>query len=200
MRTAAKWSLTMGVILLVIATIFQALSIFAVLVIESQPADVFTENSWLIPLWLVALVTLPVAAILCKVLQEKPQALLLPLVLGVAGTVLSLIVALALKEGLPVRVNDLGQMQGLTAWKLTYRHLSSVVAGVLVVLSSVLHMMGCREDRIRRENEAYKSVYNLGGTPLFKDDSTLDLEPTEELPTKPARKLKRSLRHKQQKG
>lgn len=198
MRTAAKWSLILGVILLVIATFFQALSIFSVLVIETQPADVFTGNSWLIPVWVVALVLLPLAALLCGLLQEKPRGLLLPLVLGVMGTVLTLIVALALKEGLPVRINDLGQEQGLTAWKLTYRHLSSVFAGALVVLSTVLHMAGCRQDRIRRENDEYKSVYNLDGAPLFKDDSTLALEPTEEISAKPARKLKRSLRHKQE--
>ena len=50
-----------------------------------------------------------------------------------------------------------------------------------------------------REYEAYKSVYNLDGAPLFKEDSTLDLEPVEEIAVKPARKVKRSLRHKQQK-
>ncbi|MBQ9859505.1 MAG: hypothetical protein IJO76_02360 [Clostridia bacterium] len=198
MRTAAKISYIFGLILLIIALLFQAFSLFAVLVIEGNPAEVF-DSPWLIPTWVVSLALLLVATILCKALQEKPRGLLLPLLLGGVGTVLSLIVALALKEGLPPSINQLGTEQGLTAWKLTYRHLSSVFAGALVVLSAALHMAACREDRLRRENEAYKSVYNLDGAPLFKDDSTLDLEPVEEIAVKPARKVKRSLRHKQQK-
>ena len=199
MRTAAKVSYIFGLILLVVALCFQALSLFAVLVIEGNPADVF-DSPWLIPIWVVSLVLLLAATVLCKVLQEKPRALLIPLLVGGLGTVLSLIVALALKEGLPPSINQLGTEQGLTAWKLTYRHLSSVFAGALVVLSAALHMAACRQERLRRESEEYKSVYNLEGAPLFKDDSTLGLETFADEKEAPARKMKRSLRHKQNKG
>ena len=170
-------------------------------VIEDTPAKVFTENDWLIPLWIAALVLVPAGAVLTAVFKEKGAWLTVPLAVAAVGTVLSLIVALTLKNGLPVSMNSVGDEVGLTTWKLVYRHLSSVFAGVLVLIAAAVHWLACREERIRWENEGYKPVYDLSGAPLFKDDdSTLGLEREDVIDAKPTRKLKRSLRHKQNKG
>lgn len=193
MRSAAKFSLVLSGILLVISTLFQSLALCSVLILESTPAPVFTENDWLVPLWAVALVLLPAGFFLCIALREKGIWLTAPLVVAGVGAFLALIVALTLKEGLAPTINALGNTQGLTPWKLCYRHLSSVAAGVLTVLAAVLHMFACRADRIRREEAGYKPVYNLGGKAVFKDsDSTLGLEDAET--DKPTRPLKRSQR------
>ena len=177
MRSAAKFCLVLAGFLLVVAFMFQALSLCSVLLLTEHPAEVFTEKSWLVPMWITSLVVLPVGYILCISLREKGTWLLLPLVLAGVGTVLSLIVALALKAGLPPRMNELGQEVGLTAWRLCYRHLSSVFAGGLTVLAAVLHLLACRQDRTRRDNEGYTPVYDLSGEPLFRNmDSTLGLD------------------------
>ena len=201
MRTVAKVCMILAVVLMVISTAFQGLALASVTIIEDTPAKVFTENDWLIPLWMVALVLVPAGAVLTAVFKEKGAWLTVPLVVTAVGTVLSLIVALTLKNGLPVSMNSIGDEVGLTTWKLLYRHLSSVFAGVLVLVSAAVHWLACREEHIRWENEGYKPVYDLSGAPMFKDsDSTLDLEQEDVIPVKSTRKLKRSLRHKQNKG
>ncbi len=196
MRSTAKFCLVLAGVLLVISTLFQLLSLLSVALFSDHPATVFTENAWLVPLWAVALGLLPVGFILCIVLREKGNWLILPLALSVAGGVMALIVALALKDGLPPQINELGNTQGLTTWKLCYRHLSSVAAGGLTAVAAMLHLFGCQADRRHREEEGYKPIYNLGGKAVFKDaNSTIGLESfaDEEDPT--ARPMKRSVRH-----
>ena len=201
MRAVAKICMILAVVLIVVSTTFQGLALASVTIIEETPAEVFTENDWLIPLWIAALVLVPVGAVLTAVFKEKHSLLVIPLAVTAVGTVLSLIVALTLRDGLPVLMNSAGMEVGLTTWKLVYRHLSSVFAGGLVVASAVTHWIACYEERIRWENEGYKPVYDLSGDPLFKDlDSTLSLEQEDVIDVKPSRKLKRSLRHKQNKG
>lgn len=197
MRSAAKFCLVLSGILLVISTCFQALALCSVVLIESTPAEVFTDNPWLVPMWAVALVLLPVGFFLCIGLREKKNWLILPLVVAAVGSLLALIVALALKDGLTPQINQLGNTQGLTPWKLCYRHLSSVAAGVLTVLAAVLHMAACRAEKLRQQEGAYKSIYNLDGSPLFKDkDSTIGLDGYADENGKPTRPMKRSQRHK----
>ncbi len=196
MRSAAKLCLILTTLLLVVSTFFQVLALISTKMEENSP---LADTPWLVPVWIAALVMLPVSAILCSVLKEHPHWLQLPLLLAVAGGVLALIVALALKNAFPAQTNEIGMTQGLTAWRLCYRHLSSVAAGVLTAAAAALHMGGCREDRIRRENQEYRSVYDLSGDAVFKDNSTLGLETYADEKEKPARRLKRSLRHAERK-
>ncbi|MBQ8683123.1 MAG: hypothetical protein IJ518_01235 [Clostridia bacterium] len=198
MRSAAKFCLVIAGFLLVISTAFQALALCSVLLIESTPAEVFADNPWLVPLWIIALVLLIVGFILCLCLQDKGGWLAIPLVVAGVASVLALIVALTLKDGLMPQINHLGNTQGLTTWKLVYRHLSSVAAGALTVLGGLFHLFACREERIRREEEGYKPSYNLDGAPVFKDlDSTIGLETFADEQDAPTtrRPMKRSRRH-----
>ena len=92
--------------------------------------------------------------------------------LGLIGAALALVVALTLRDAFPVQAGSnvsIHNEQGLPDWKLIYRHLSSVFAGVLTAIAAGLNHTACRNQRIRRENEQYESVYDLGGDPLFAD-------------------------------
>ena len=201
MRSFAKFCLVLAGILLVISTVFQLLALFSVTMVSDHPAAVFADNPWLVPVWAVALGLLPVGFILTIVLREKGNWLIIPLVLSLVGALLALIAALALKDGLSPQINGLGNTQGLTAWKLWYRHLSSVVSGGLSTVAAVLHLFACRSDRRRREEEGYKPIYNLGGKAVFKDaNSTIGLETFADESDPTARPMKRSVRRALQKA
>jgi len=157
------------VMLLVISTLFQCLSIYAITV--GSP-DVFGAAGWLLPVWIAALVLLPAAAIINPIVKKNEKWSFLPLALALVGAALALVVALTLRGAFPVQAGSnvsIHNQQGLSDWKLIYRHLSSVFAGVLTAIAAGMHRIACRDDRIRRENEQYESVYDLSGDPLFTD-------------------------------
>lgn len=185
-----------SVILLIVALFFQSLAIWAM---YQGATDILEKTPWLIPCWIVSLVLLPIAAVLNRVLKMKENWPLLALALAAVGAVLALMVALALKDALPVKAGNavsIGYEQGLDSWKLIYRHLSSVFAGGLLMIASAINHYASRADRIRLENDQYVSHYDLSGEPIFDDtgDSTLGLdsyaESAKENPK--TRKLKRS--------
>lgn len=157
-------------------------------------------NQWLMPCWILSVVGLAVAGGLRIALKNKEMLNLLPLLLAVAAAVVGLIVALALRTALPAHVGTQYASQGITAWRLIWRHLTPVMAGVFIALSAWLNRLASRNERLRAENDAYKEHYDLSGAPLFSDGdkSTIGLDTYgEEFGIqKPARKLKRSLRHK----
>lgn len=169
LRIAAVCVAVLAVFLLVISTFFQCLAIYSVSI---GATDILEENGWLIPVWVTALVLLPLAAIANTVFKKNEKWTALPIALGLIGAALALLVALTLRDELPVQAGSnvsLNNEQGLNGWKLTYRHMSSVFAGVLTAIAAGMHRIACRNDRIRRENEQYESVYDLGGDPLFAD-------------------------------
>ena len=185
-----------GVILYVIALFFQSLAIWAM---TKGATDVLEETTWLLPCWIVSLALIPIAAVLNVILKKKENWPLLALVAAAAGTVLALMVALALKDALPVKAGNsvsIGYEQGLDTWKLIYRHLSSVFAGGLLMIAAAINHGVSRNDRIRLENEQYVDRYDLSGEPLFSDkgESTIGLDSyAESITVGPKnRKMKRS--------
>ena len=193
--TSATIAVT-GVVLYIIALFFQVLAIWAM---SHGATDVLEQTPWLIPCWIVSLVLLPIAAVLNRVLKMKENWPLLALAVAAVGSVLALMVALALKDALPIKTGNsvsIGYEQGLDSWKLIYRHLSSVFAGGLLMIAAAINHYASRADRIRLENEQYVDHYDLSGEPIFDDkgDSTLGLdsyaESAKENPK--TRKLKRS--------
>ena len=170
LRIAAVSVAVLAIILLVISTFFQCLAIYS---LSIGGTDIIEENGWLIPVWITALVMLPLAAVANTVFKNNEKWTLLPIALGLIGALLALLVALTLRDELPVQAGNnvsLNNEQGLDGWKLTYRHMSSVFAGGLTAIAAGMHRIACRADRIRMENEQYESVYDLGGDPLFADD------------------------------
>lgn len=169
LRIAAVCVAVLAIILLVISTFFQCLAIYGT--VQGSP-KLLEESPWLLPVWVTALVLLPLAAITNTGFKNNEKWTALPIALGLIGAVLALIVALTLRDELPVQAGSnvsINNEQGLDGWKLTYRHMSSVFAGGLTAIAAGMHRIACRSDRIRRENEAYESVYDLGGDPLFAD-------------------------------
>jgi len=169
LRIVSACMMAVVVMLLVISTLFQCLSIYAITV--GSP-DVFGAAGWLLPVWIAALVLLPAAAIINPIVKKNEKWSFLPLALALVGAALALVVALTLRGAFPVQAGSnvsIHNQQGLSDWKLIYRHLSSVFAGVLTAIAAGLNHTACRNQRIRRENEQYESVYDLGGDPLFAD-------------------------------
>jgi len=202
MRTFAKVCNITAIVFLTIATVIQG---FAVHAVGKSNVTALTENRWLMPVWIAALVLLPVALVLGMLFKKKERINLLPLLLAAVGTLFSLLVALALWNALPsqVNLNSINQTQGLTVWRLIYRHLSSAAAGVLVMVACHLNGKASRDERIQHENDMYKEHYDLSGKVLFKDEeSTIGLNQYGEDfgEKKPARRLKRSQRVAQRKG
>lgn len=171
-----------AVALLVIATLFQGLALYGTCI---GAPGVLEDNPWLVPVWVAALALIPAAAVLCGVGKKKEKLSLAAGILALAGGVMALAVALALKEALPIQAGSnvsINNEQGLDAWKLTYRHLSSVaVAGLLAICGFVNHWVN-REERIRLENEQYVEQYELPEAPDQEE---------------PPHKLKRSMRHRE---
>lgn len=204
MRTVAKICMITAIILLTVALVFQCFALYAIT--HFTVNEELAGNGWLVPLWLASLILLPVSLVLGMLFKQKERLPLIPLLMGAVGALFSLMVALALWNALPsqVNLNSLNQIQGLTPWRLVYRHLTSVAAGLLIVVACHLNGKSTREERIQKENEAYKEHYNLTDTKaVFKDEeSTLGLNTyAEEFGEKaPKRRLKRSLREKMRKA
>lgn len=199
MRTTAKITTWLAGILLVISTAFQLLAMLGGVLLNNS--SVLDDKPWLLTGWIAALALLLVGFILNSVLKEKGHWPLLPLILSAVGAFLALLVALTLKNTFPSQISSTGAIQGLTTWRLCYRHLSSVAVGVLVAFAALLHIFENRAQRIKKENDEYKSIYDLSGAPLFKDNSTIGLEYyAGEDGSGPKPKRKRSLRQAEKKA
>lgn len=204
MRTVAKVCMITAIVLLAVALVFQSFALYAVTNLTVK--DELASNEWLVPLWIASLILLPVALVLGILFKKKERLPLAPLIMAAVGALFALIVALALWNALPsqVNLNSLNQIQGLTPWRLVYRHLTSMIAGLLIVIACHLNGKATRDERIQAENEAYKEHYNLTDTKaVFKDEeSTIGLNTyAEEFSQKaPKRRLKRSLRDKMRKA
>ena len=159
-------------------------------------------NEWLMPVWDVALGAVAIGIALCILLKRKEAANWIPLLLAAAGAILALVVALKMKNALPAKAGVHYATQGLTPWRLIWRHFSPVAAGVLTAVAARLNHIAARDGRILAENEAYKEHYDLSGDPVFAEsESTIGLDSyaAESDVEQPARKLKRSLRQKKDK-
>ena len=171
LKAVSTFVAVLAVILLVISTFFQGLAIYSV---STSARDLVEENGWLIPVWVAALVLLIAAAIANSATKNNEKATTLPIATAIIGALLALIVALTLRDALPVKVGSgvsINYEQGLDGWKLTYRHLSSVFAGGLTAIAAIINRISCRNVRIRTENEQYESVYDFGDAPIFADEN-----------------------------
>ncbi len=172
--------------LLVISTLFQVLALVAGVLLNEQ--NNFVEKfPWLVPVWTGALVLLIVTYILIVKLESKypwPSIVFVGAVVGAFG---ALMVALALYNALPGHLNASGATQGLTVWKLLYRHISSVLVGVLTAIVAAVRWRQCRYARKKAAEEAAKSAGSTIGLDSFAGDNSEYETP---------KKLKRSLRAK----
>ena len=141
---------------------FQVLGLIGV---SMSNVNAIKESEWLIPTWIAAIYLIGMSVLLCKVWKKKERLSIIPLILGVVGAFMAMIVALALRAALPLQVAGTtvrwGGLQGLNGWRLFWRHYSPAIVGVIAAVVSFIHHKSLRDERIRKENESYKETFNF---------------------------------------
>ena len=163
-------------ILLGIILTFQVLALIGVSMSE---VTALKESKGLIPTWIGAIYLIGMSVLLCRLWKKKEKLSLIPLVLGIVGAVMALVVALTLRAALPLQAAgtnvSLGGIQGLNEWRLFWRHYSLVVVGAVAAIVSFIHYKGLRDARVRKENEAYQEAFNFDkDNPLLEKDDKKD--------------------------
>ncbi len=183
-------------ILLALSTGFQLLAIKGCFFVpDAPPMD--EKYPWLLTGWILALSLLFAGYVSECVLKTAGKWPMLPLVVSLVGAFFALLVALTLKNAFPVTSGAL-VVQGLTFWRLCYRHLSSVLVGLLTATTALIHWIENRDRRIQEQNAAYHAIYSLSD-----EDSTIGLErfaDEDDADSTPRRKQKRSLKKKAEKA
>ena len=159
-------------ILLGIILTFQVLALIGVSMSE---VTALKESKGLIPTWIGAIYLIGMSVLLCKVWKRREKLSLIPLVLGVVGAAMALIVALTLRAALPLQAAatniSLSGVQGLNGWRLFWRHYSLAIVGAVAAVVSFIHYKRLRDERVRKENEEYKETFNFSAdNPLFADE------------------------------
>ena len=174
-------------LLLVISTAFQLLAMFNGVIFNEL--NTFTKDMpWLVPVWSAALVLLVVAYVLLLVLGKKSPWQIVVIACALVGAVAAFAVALALRDALPDYTNVNGELVGLTTWRMVYRHMSSSVAGLLMILTASLRLAVYRIEQRKTLNSFDPTDSTIGLDSFGGDGSAY----------KPKR-AKRSVRRKQEK-
>ena len=187
MRIAFKITHIIIGVLLVLSTAFQLLAMCSG-VLLNEYNDLAARIPWLVPIWAVALVLLIAAyVLLVKRGEHFPWQ---PIIIGGAlvGAVLAFVSAITLRDALPDHLIISGETQGLTTWRLLYRHMSSVLTGALIALTAtvrwILHHIAVLNTST--DNTAQSTI----GLDTFAGDAV----------PKKQKKLKRSLRRAREKA
>lgn len=158
------------------------------------------EAKGLIPTWIATTILVFGAVVLGKVWKNKEKQSLIPMVMGIVGAALALIVALTLRAALPLQAANsnvsTNGMQGLSDWKLFWRHYSVVGVGLVAAVVSFWHFKSVRNERIRKENESYQEHFVLDGDPLFADEEKAAPAKSKKL----SKKQRKELREKENGG
>lgn len=151
------------------------LQVLALIGVSMSEVKAIKAAKGLIPAWIVAIYFIGMAILLCRMWKRKEKLSLVPMTLGIVGAVLALVVALTLRAALPpiaagTNVRD-GGLQGLNGWRLFWRHYTPIIVGAVTAIVSFTHYKSLRDDRIRKENEAYKETFNFDAdNPLLAKD------------------------------
>lgn len=194
MKTFKKVAKIAMYVLLAWIALMQVLAIVGVAI---SHVNALKETPWLIPVWCVACALLVGAVVLCHLFKNKEKWPLLPMMLGLWGALLATLVALTLQGALPEQVAattvSLSGIQGLNPWKLFWRHYSLAIVGVVTAVVSFLNHKRVRDQRIRKENDAYTEHFDFSNLdPLFSDPTdTVDRN------KKLSKKQRKALREKE---
>ena len=191
MQKLPKYLYVAAIVLWSVAALALLLLLSARLLLPQPQIFDTAGQGWVLPVWIASIVVVLVSLILCKALYKKEKGTLIPFALSLIGAGISLVVAVHLKGLLPEIVGLQYETQGLSNWKLIWRHLTPVFAGVLIAVVSWMNHVEARRLRIAAENASYKSVFDLPEDPVFH------AAPDEE--ENAPRRLKKSLRRKKNK-
>lgn len=176
-------------VLLVLSTCFQLLALLGG-VLLNEYNNLTTQIPWLVPLWCAMLVLLIAIYVLNVKVGDRYRWQPYLFVGGVVGAIVAFVVAITLRDSLPDQVIISGEIQGLTTWRLLYRHMSSVLVGVLVAITAVIHRLVSRAEQ-RKAGGAFDPTASTIGLDSFGGDNSTF--------TKPKRQ-KRSVRRAKQKA
>ena len=176
-------------VLLVLSTTFQLLAMLGG-VLLNEHNNLTDQLPWLVPTWCATLVLLIVAFILVVKRGKDYRWQMWLLIGGLVGAVATFVVAITLRDALPEQLIVSGEVQGLTTWKLLYRHMSSVLVGLLIALIAGLQRAISRAEGRRAASTFDPTASTIGLDSFGGDDSAYQ---------KPKR-LKRSLRRSKQKA
>lgn len=188
MQTVFKINHFLAGILLVISTVFQTLALLGGVLLNEH--NNFAEKTpWLTPVWAGMLVLLIVAYVLLLKLSERYPWQPILFFTALVGTIAALAVAFTLRDALPGHLNVTGETQGLTTWRLLYRHISSALVGVLIAAEALIQWIRNRRAHKKALEAANDTVSSTIGLENFAGDAVY---------AKP-KKLKRSLRRAKEK-
>ncbi len=186
MHTAFKVNHVVTGFLLTISTAFQLLALLGG-VLLNEHNNFAAKMPWLVPVWSGMLPLLIVVFVLLLKLGDKLPWPPIILIGALIGAVAALIVALALRDALPQHISVAGETQGLTTWRLLYRHISSSLVGVLIAAEAGVKWALCRRERRQAEAATADPAESTIGLDSFGGDTSAYDKP---------KKLKRSLRYK----
>ncbi len=176
-------------ILLVISTAFQLLAMLGGVVFNANN-DLAALMPWLVPVWCGMLVLLIAAFVLLLKLGARYPWQPIILIGALAAAVAAFIVAITLRDTLPDHLNVSGETQGLTTWRMLYRHLSSSLVGVLIAVEAGIKWILCLRERKKAQAAANDPAASTIGLDSFAGDESAYTKP---------KKLKRSLRRAKEK-
>lgn len=167
---------------LVLILLYQVMALIAVIggpaLFNAALPEKLREAKGLVPTWITMLCLIGGSIFLCKAWKNKEKKSLIPMVMGIIGAALALIVALTLRAALPLQAANsnvsYSGLQGLNSWKLFWRHYSPIGIGVATAIVSFMHFKRVRNERIRQENESYEDHFLMDSDPLFADDEKDD--------------------------
>lgn len=191
-------------ILLILVLFFQVLGLVAVIwgpeIFGTAAPQKLQEARLLIPSWILAVVLIVAAVVLCKVWKKQEKKSLIPMACAIVGTALAVIVALTLRAALQMQVahSNVSQnyLQGLNGWKLFWRHYSLAIVGFIAAIVSFVHFKRLRSERIRVENEGYTEHFSIDGDAIFGDED----EPAKKNSKKLSKKQRKEQRAKENGG
>ena len=148
---------------------YQIMGLFSIIggpaILGASMPTKLREARGFIPSWILMTLLVSGAVVLCKVWKKKEKASLIPMVMGLVGAVLALLVALTLRAALPLQIANsnvsYNGLQGLSNWKLFWRHLTPIGVGVVTAVISFMHFKAARDQRIHIQNETYTEAFNL---------------------------------------
>ena len=192
-------------ILLAMILFFQVLGLIAVIwgpeIFGAAAPQKLQEARLLVPAWILAVMLIYGAVVLCKLWKKQEKKSLIPMTCAIVGTALAVIVTLTLSAALEVQVanSNVSQnyLQGLTGWKLFWRHYSLAIVAFITAIVSFVHFKNLRSERIRVENEGYTEHFAIDGDAIFADEEE---QPAKKSGKKLSKKQRKELRAKENGG
>lgn len=157
--------------LLVLSTAFQLLAMFGG-VLFNKWNNLATTMPWLVPLWGIMLALLIAAYVLLVKKGDRYPWQPILIAAALVGAIAALVVAITLRDALPEHLDVTGNTQGLTPWRLLYRHMSSVLVGVLIAIEAGVRWILHHRAQRRAQDDAADPAASTIGLDNFAGDDT----------------------------